>query len=54
MAGAFRVVKIVADKLGRREDGLRVVSNVGEFGCQSVKHLHIHLLGGAQLKDNMG
>ena len=54
VAGAFRVVKKVAEKLGMTEDGLRVVSNVGTFGCQSVKHLHIHVLGGEQLTDKMG
>ena len=30
-------------------DGYRVVSNVGEHGCQSVRHLHFHILGGRQL-----
>lgn len=35
-------------------DGYRVITNVGENGCQSVKHLHFHLLGGAKLPENMG
>ena len=35
------------------ESGYRVVSNVGEHGCQSVRHLHFHILGGAQLGGNM-
>ncbi|MFI3325521.1 MAG: histidine triad nucleotide-binding protein [Clostridia bacterium] len=33
--------------------GYRLVTNVGEHGCQSVKHLHFHILGGKQLKGNM-
>lgn len=33
--------------------GFRVVSNVGTHGCQSVKHLHFHVLGGEQLSENM-
>ncbi|MDE6727015.1 MAG: histidine triad nucleotide-binding protein [Oscillospiraceae bacterium] len=34
-------------------DGYRVVSNVGEHGCQSVRHLHFHILGGKQLGGSM-
>lgn len=33
--------------------GFRVVSNVGAHGCQSVKHLHFHVLGGEQLSETM-
>ena len=36
------------------ENGYRVTTNVGEDGCQSVKHLHVHILGGKKLSDNMG
>ena len=34
-------------------DGYRVVSNIGEHGCQSVRHLHFHILGGKQLGGSM-
>ena len=34
-------------------NGYRVVSNVGEDGGQSVKHLHFHILGGKKLGENM-
>ena len=30
-------------------DGYRVVINDGKLGCQSVYHLHIHVIGGQQL-----
>ncbi|KAI3413795.1 Histidine triad nucleotide-binding protein 1 [Globodera pallida] len=30
-------------------DGFRVVINNGRHGCQSVYHLHLHVLGGRQL-----
>lgn len=36
--------KIIAKEEGI-DNGYRVVSNVGEDGQQSVKHLHFHLLG---------
>ena len=34
-------------------NGYRVISNCGADACQSVKHLHFHILGGAQLADKM-
>ncbi|MBO5755837.1 MAG: histidine triad nucleotide-binding protein [Clostridia bacterium] len=34
-------------------NGYRVVTNVGEDGCQSVKHLHFHILGGEKLSEKM-
>lgn len=34
-------------------DGYRVVSNIGKHGCQSVRHLHFHILGGKQLNGSM-
>lgn len=33
--------------------GYRVITNCGPDACQSVHHLHFHLLGGAQLADRM-
>ena len=34
--------------------GYRVVTNIGEDGGQSVKHLHFHMLAGKQLTGEMG
>ena len=35
-------------------NGYRVLTNCGEDGCQSVKHLHFHILGGKKLSESMG
>ncbi|KEH30829.1 scavenger mRNA decapping enzyme carboxy-term-binding protein [Medicago truncatula] len=40
--------KIVAEKEGIA-DGFRVVINSGASACQSVYHLHLHVLGGRQM-----
>ncbi len=34
-------------------NGFRVVSNVGEDGGQTVRHLHFHILGGKKLDTQM-
>lgn len=34
-------------------NGYRVVSNVGEDGGQTVRHLHFHILGGRKLDTQM-
>ena len=41
--------KIAADE-GIAEDGYRLVVNCNEHGCQEVFHLHMHLIGGRQLR----
>jgi histidine triad (HIT) family protein len=41
--------KIAADK-GLAEDGYRLVINCGERACQSVFHLHMHMIGGRDLQ----
>ena len=41
--------KIAADE-GIAEDGFRLVINCNRHGCQEVFHLHLHLLGGRQMR----
>ena len=43
------VVAKVAQQEGLAEHGYRTVINEGAQGCQSVFHLHIHVIGGQQL-----
>lgn len=42
----------VAQNVGKKEcpDGFRIVINDGEHGAQSVYHLHLHVMGGRQMK----
>ena len=48
----FEAIPKIAKELGL-SNGYRIISNVGEDGCQSVKHLHFHILGGKKLSENM-
>jgi histidine triad (HIT) family protein len=52
VAHIFTVIPNIARALGL-ENGYRVITNVGEDGCQSVKHLHFHLVGGKKLSETM-
>jgi histidine triad (HIT) family protein len=46
----FDAANKVAKDLGISEDGFRLVFNCGPNGGQDVYHLHMHLLGGRQMK----
>ncbi len=52
IAKIFEAIPKIAsqEKLG---GGYRVISNCGDHACQSVKHLHFHIVGGAQLSEQM-
>ena len=52
LAKCIKKLSGMTDELGLT-DGFRLVSNKGQNGCQSVEHLHIHVLGGEQLADRM-
>lgn len=52
LAKCLKKLSTLTNKLGL-QNGFRLVSNKGEDGCQSVGHLHIHILGGRKLSDTM-
>ena len=52
VAAVFAAIPKIAAAEGLG-NGYRVITNIGEDGCQSVKHLHFHLLGGTKLSENM-
>ncbi len=53
VAAVFEAIPKVAKACGL-ENGYRVITNIGEDGAQSVKHIHFHVLGGEKLPENMG
>ena len=43
----------LAKELGIAGSGFRVLTNCGQDACQTVKHLHYHILGGEQMSEKM-
>ena len=52
VAHIFEMIPYIAKELGLK-NGYRVITNCGDDGCQSVKHLHFHLLGGEKLSEKL-
>lgn len=48
VAKCFEAIAKIAKAEGLN-DGYRVVNNCGEFGGQTVMHLHFHIIGGEKL-----
>jgi histidine triad (HIT) family protein len=53
VAKIFEAIPKVAAEL-ELANGYRVITNCGEDGCQTVKHLHFHIMGGKRLPEQMG
>ena len=52
LAGIIRAIGKIANQEGL-PNGFRVISNCGPDACQSVPHLHFHILGGKKMSDHM-
>lgn len=52
VSAVMAAIPRIASLLGLK-NGYRIITNCGEDGCQSVKHLHFHLLGGKKLSETM-
>ncbi|MBQ9263193.1 MAG: histidine triad nucleotide-binding protein [Clostridia bacterium] len=52
LAGLLRAIGKIAKAEGL-DKGFRVISNCGPDACQSVNHLHFHILGGTQMSEKM-
>lgn len=44
------IAAMLTKQLGIDESGFRLVVNTGKDGQQSVKHLHMHILGGRSMQ----
>ena len=49
----FEAIPEIAQILGIKEDGYRVITNIGENGGQTIKHLHFHIIGGTKLGEKL-
>ncbi|HCJ45661.1 MAG: histidine triad nucleotide-binding protein [Candidatus Moranbacteria bacterium CG_4_10_14_3_um_filter_41_65] len=49
----FWVARNIAKDLNISEKGYKLLIRVGKDGGQEVPHLHLHLLGGARLAENI-
>ena len=52
VAHIFAKIPTIAKEAGAT-NGYRVITNCGEDGAQTVKHLHFHVLGGKKLSEQM-
>lgn len=52
VARIFEAIPKIAAAEGL-SNGYRVITNCGSDGCQSVLHLHFHLLGGKKLPESL-
>ena len=44
----------IAKEQGIAEDGYKLLFRVNKHGQQEVPHIHLHLIGGGQLKEGIG
>ncbi len=52
VAHIFEVIAALAKELSL-DNGFRVITNCGEDACQTVKHLHFHVLAGKKLSEKL-
>ncbi|MBR5143762.1 MAG: histidine triad nucleotide-binding protein [Clostridia bacterium] len=52
ISAIFTAIPKIASELGLG-NGYRIITNIGDDGAQTVKHLHFHILGGKKLPENI-
>ena len=53
LASLVRAASAIARQEGLDKTGYRLISNCGDDACQSVGHLHFHVLGGQKMAERM-
>ena len=53
LASLIRAASAIARQEGLDKTGYRLISNCGDDACQSVGHLHFHVLGGRKMAESM-
>lgn len=48
------VAKKIAEDKGIAKDGYKLLFRTGGHGQQEIPHIHLHLIGGVQLKEGIG
>ena len=49
----FETIPKIAKIAMVNEKGYRVITNIGDDGGQTVKHIHFHIIGGKKLGDKL-
>lgn len=49
----FESIPQIADVLGVKQDGYRIITNIGKNAGQTVKHIHFHLIAGEFLGEKL-
>jgi len=53
MGKLVAAAKKIAEDLKISKDGYKLLIRVGEHGGQEVEHVHLHLIGGARLSEDI-
>jgi len=53
MGRLILAAKKIADDVKISKEGYKLLIRVGEYGGQEVPHIHLHLIGGARLSEDI-
>lgn len=51
MAALMHAAAKVAEIKGIKDSGFRLITNAGDDACQTVHHVHVHVLGGNKMNE---